>query len=1177
MRALDPLTLPLTGVRLVEASAGSGKTYALTTLYLRLLLERGLEVPEVLVVTYTNAATAELRDRVRRRLLEALAVAEGGATTDATLSALLAAVGEAGAACGRLADAMTRLDEAAIFTIHGFCQRVLQEHAFESGALYGAELLADERALRLEVAEDFWRRRLYGAEAAELEWVLECWRTPLDLLGAVAPFLSPAPPLLRPAVDGPGAWAALVEAFARARQAWQTGREEVLATIAAAPLKQNVYRADRVATAAADLDRHLAGPYPTPGLPELAELFTPAKLAASTRKGGEPPEHPFLAPWGAYVDRHPGAFAAVRVAFLGEAAAALREGLAARKAARRVVSFDDLLGQLADALAGPGGEVLAERLRTRYPAALVDEFQDTDPTQYRILRTVYGLAADRTLILVGDPKQAIYGFRGADVFTYLEARADTDPGEGRYTLPANRRSTPALVGVVNALFGRTPRPFVLEGIPFQPAVALPREGSGLRLSGGEPVPVLCWTLARTEENTGRRAPRLITREWARARVARACADTLVDLLERGCAGDLLVDGRPFQARDAAVLVRDRFEAAEVQGALRAAGVASAFLSRDSVYASETAVELGRVLGAVIAPDDEGRLRAALATVLLGRSASEIDRIGRDEVAAEAVGERLRGWLHRWRERGPLPAIERMLREEGVAPRLLALPDGERRLTDLLQLAEILQVAAREHPQPEGLLRWLADRTAGEQGGDETEELRLESDEDVVSLVTVHRSKGLEYPVVFLPFPWASRPVRARDPAAYHDPATGRACVDLGAPPGPEQLELARRERLAEDLRLLYVALTRARYRVYLSWGAVQGAEGSALAYLLRPAGAEGPPELAETEDAEVHGPLAELARALPQGIALHDPPPPHGRRWAGPAGRRAGLTARSFTGRIDREWRVTSYSALVRGHDPERPDYDPAPGEETAGRAPGGDLLALPRGACTGVMLHRLLEGIDFPTARGPSLLAAVARELDRSAYPREWASPLAEAIGQVLDTPLGEDGLCLRQIERARRRDELEFAYPLARVTPEALDQVLARLGGWTAEGGRLAFNPARGLLRGFVDLVFEWGGRYYLADYKSNHLGDRPQDYAPQALGAAIAAHRYDLQYLLYTLAVHRYLGQRLPGYEYDRHFGGVYYLFLRGMGPERGPAAGVWYDRPSREALAELDRLAAGGGAG
>ncbi len=1391
MRPLEPLDVPLEGVRLLEASAGTGKTWTIAGLYLRLLLERGLEVPEILVVTFTQAATEELRERIRGRVRAALAVAEGRAEGDELVAGLLARAAPGSDPSQRLADALARMDELAVFTIHGFCQRVLQDNAFESGALFDAELGADERELRRTVIEDFWRRRLYGASPFEATRLLAEWPDPATLGKEVAALVGPERIELLPEVDARAAERALEAAWSSARREWAEGREAVRALLESGVLNRTSYKPARVAQALAEADRHLGaggqdlasrpptadarppvsatdpcvgtagdaggggsgrgeqgapegqpaggvdalGPVvrvtPSPPDPDLLGLLTPARLARATLKGKVTPAHPFFDACAAWLAAEAEAARARRVALLREAAEYVGGALDRRKAERRVLFFDDLLVHLDRALAGPAGDTLAERLRRQYPAALIDEFQDTDPVQYRIFRRVYAGAEGTALFLIGDPKQAIYGFRGADVFTYLQAGRDVDPDADRFTLTRNWRSSTPFVEAVNALFARAERPFLFEAIPFHPVVAAGKgDEAPLEIDGRAPAPLAIWLLGREPAEPGK-SPGVLAKGKAQAQAAAACAEAIAELLDQGEAGRARLEGRNLEARDLAVLVRDRHEAEAVRRALARVGVASVYYSRESVFATEEAGELARVLAAVATPEDAGALRAALATRLLGRSAAEIEALAADERAWEATAERFRAWAAHWQARGLMPALLRLVDEEGVAGRLLAGAGGERRLTNLLQLGELLQEAAAARPGFEAALRELAAAREGAEGEIEAQQLRLESDEDLVRVVTLHRSKGLEYPVVFLPFPWAAKPAGSDPPLRFHDPETGALRADLARPPDPGHAALAERERLAEDLRLLYVGLTRARYRCTLTWGAVNGADASALAYLLhgpeegrltladqkdggtrlqRP---DTPPRLplADQEDVVLREALGALAAEAGGRIEVGDLPPERGlRRRAGPAAGPA-LAARAFGGRIDRSWRVASYSGLVSGRESERPDHDavgalsaereglaygpgglgpdvpgrdasqdsatalsrrdgrgsegqdrdavgaegqaaeglgpnlpglgfgapaearreaPGPAESAPDAAPAHDRGALtffdfPRGARAGTCLHALLESLDFPAARGEALDRAVTAQLARFGFAPEWAAVVAVAVADLLDTPLDVrrpdlpgnahdrpfepeallapetdrhrqpaaevrrlpaidrmrwpegEGLRLRAIDRARRLDELEFWYPLAGLTAPGLEGTLARFAGYRSEGPRLTFSPVRGLMHGYLDLVFEWEGRYYLADYKSNHLGSRPEDYAPEHLAAAMTEHRYDLQYLVYTVALHRFLATRRPDYDYDRHFGGAYYLFLRGLRAQAGPAYGVFFDRPPRALVEALDALFAGTPAG
>ncbi len=1168
---LDPLQVPLSGVQLIEASAGTGKTYTIATLYLRLLIESALEVDRILVVTFTNAATEELRGRVRGRIREALAALAGGTSPPAgsPLSTLLSRGGNPGRLCERLHDALIRLDESAVFTIHGFCQRMLQENAFESGALFEAELLGSDTEIRRAVSEDFWRLHFQSAALARVEWARQRWASPTDLLTHLSALLSqPGAPV---APDDAGAVDELEQemrlAYDALGEAWRQGRAEVLAVLGGAPGLRRAadsYRPDRIVEAAGELDRWLSDGFSLV-VPAGSIMFTRAKLEGSLKKGGAAPEHPFFETFQAYAERARELDRRLRIGLYTAARSYFGRELATRKARDRVMAFDDLLVGLDRALSGPGGERLAGVIRRRFPVAMIDEFQDTDPVQYQIFRLLYRGQPGCGLFLIGDPKQAIYGFRGADIFTYAQARRET-PTTCRHTLGVNWRSASGMVEGVNRLFARAD-PFLFEpDIVFQPAEAAGEvDKQPLLVEGLRPAALQLWLAERSDEQ-GTTA--LISKQAAERAAVTAFASEAARLVGLGAQGRALIGAERLRAGDIAFLVRNRFEAASVRDALGAHGLASVFHTRDSVFGTPEARDLALVLQAVAQAGDDAALRAALAGDLIGLDAPRLGALAADEGLWEGRLEQFREYLRLWQTLGFMPMWLRLLHGEGIPRRLLAADQGERRLTNLMQLAELLQLAAQDHEGPEGLLRWLADRRADPDGDAEDQQLRLESDEALVQIVTVHKSKGLEYPVVFLPFAWSARTRPCEVPLAFHDPGAGALCFDIGSEELASHHRLAERERLAEDLRLLYVAVSRARYQCHLAWGAIREAEASALGYLLHDG--DLPPD---------DGAMRVALSALPvQAVLLvrplRAPGPWEGTGFADKAGE---LEARRFDGGIDGSWRIASYSALVegRGIAPARAEADQLAegglGVEPAWDQSGNGVHRFPAGTQAGLLLHDVLERLSFPDAAGPALAAEVRERLAQYGIDPAWQPVVEHLIGNVLDTALDEAGrLRLRDLDGARRRSEMVFHFPLARLSPDGLGGALGDLAHLELGTERLTFNPVRGLMKGYIDLVFEHAGRYYLADYKSNRLGVRTEDYDALALAAAMREHRYDLQYLIYAVALHRYLHQRLSGYNYARHFGGAYYLFLRGMDPQQGSRYGVFFDRPARALIERLDGL-------
>ena len=1105
MTPLDPFEIPLAGTHLIEANAGTGKTHTIVTLCLRLLLERQLDITRILIVTYTNAATAELRRTVRDRITRALAaLRQGGAGGDDVLAELVArrrAVGAVAADCRRLEAALAGFDEAPISTIHGFCQRVLDEHAFESGSAFDTELIGDERLLIDEVVRDFWTRELFAA-----------------------------PP-------------ELVQALSDAKRSPTT----------------------------------------------LAQL---ARIAALHPGLSIVPEHPSidLAAGGAVADTAPARVRQFEIDAVAYAGAELRR----RKQERNRQSFNDLLQRLDAALQGGAGAALAAEIRTRMPVALIDEFQDTDPIQYRIFDTIFAHRGG-ALFLIGDPKQAIYGFRGADVFAYLRAKRAglTDA----HTLVVNWRSTAALVRAVNTLFVGVRAPFVVDGIPFNPSDPAP--GTAAAVTDRAPLRFLF--VRRAAHGLDQR--KVINKGSGKLGwLHDAVAGEIVRLLADDHGAQRVVPG------DIAVICRTNAQTLAMQEALRAAAVPSVVQSDTSVFDTAEAHAVERVLRALADPKDDAALSAALVTSILGLSGDELFRARGDEAEWGSWVERCWGWSETWKTRGFTTAFRRVLDDTQAEARVLAQPGGERCLTNVFHLGELLQAEAlTARCGPLALVEWLA-RMRGDpraRGDDaaESAQIRLESDTYALKLTTIHKSKGLQYPLVVCPFLWDGTLLHEIDKryVRFHDPdAEDRLTLDIGSLHQEDHKRLAEREALAENLRLLYVALTRARRTCLVVWGKFNSCETSALGYLLGQAATAPDAGLADAvrdrikglSDSALRGDLERIAAASEGSIEVVDLTPGPPPRFALPIDDRRPLVLRDMSRAVSQRWRMASFSALAAADRalPE-PVEEGIDRDETADPAPGASdpvaeqpVRGFPRGRRLGNLVHKLFETIDFADRNPLALRARTAGLLPAYGLDVEWAEPVAAAVTDVLDTPLdaGPPPMTLRQIPAQRRISELEFVFPAAlsgderpagAVTADRLAEVFAAQGpAWLADEyaarlRRLPFSALAGYIKGYIDLVFEHGGRWFLVDYKTNDLGRRAADYRPARLLAEMMRHHYVLQYHLYAVALHRYLQQRVAAYAYEDHFGGVLYLFVRGMAPAHEAGCGVFAERPSRVLIEAL----------
>ncbi len=1182
------LAMPLQGLRLIEASAGTGKTYAISNLYLRHVLE-GVPVSAILVVTFTNAATEELRGRIRQRLqqtLQWLQRVERDAETppqDAFLQALLARRGtlaevERALQCERLQLAVRTMDEAAIYTIHGFCQRALTDHAFNSGQPFDMQLITDEDGLWQDALKDWWRRNTYALNALHLGILARAF-TGIDALLAQQRVLRDAHgKSVLPQVTGTldeqfARWEALRPALQALASEWQARHaalsQSLLRSPALSRARNSDYCLEHLETSLALLDAWLRSE-------EL--LHVPARLsilsAAALRAGSTPAKRdkdsalmdPFFVACQAVHEAVQDILLGVRLVVLQDATRAARAQIDAVKTATRSLGFSDQLTRLHDALHGAGGEALAKVLRGSFPVAMIDEFQDTDALQYGIFRRLYRAVSTQavpealSLTMIGDPKQAIYSFRGGDIFAYAMARRDA--GSALYTLDTNWRSTPALIAAVNTVFQQRPAPFVLaEAIGFTPVAAAPKQHALLCETGHAGAPLQWWQIPADEQGRAR------SKRNAEALLSACVAQEIVRLLAGSARGEVTLGGRPVVPGDFAVLVRDSHQGRTVREALMRRGINAVTAGRDNVLHSDEAFGLLQVLRGIVHCRDRRALRAALASSLLALDYTEIARRQSDEQAWLEWTQQLGALNEDWQRRGFMGMFHAMLQSLGIGLRLATMPWAERRLTNLLHLGELLQQSARSSPGQEALLSWFAQQIVKPE--EQETELRLESDEALVKIVTIHASKGLEYPIVFAPFLWGARPVNrgaARSCLQYHD-SDERAVLDFGAP-SESALALADRERLAEDVRLAYVALTRACARLYLAWGNVGYADAgsSALSWLLLSQKAPEDLLLAPLkeplDDASIAAALQALAAAAPDAIAVQPLPVPADDRCDDPAASAPlNLQARAFHARIATDWRISSFSSLTRDvHQPAAASWSTASQDA---------ILQFVAGSHVGLFLHEILEHLDFQGDLRAQTLEFNARFAPRYGFDaRAQQETLVSWIRHIVLTPLTATGLRLAALPRSRRLNELAFDFAIERVDLAALNALLEEYAGEPLQP--VQGEDLRGLITGVIDLVFEHDGRYYIADYKSNLLGNALQDYAPPQLRRAMLERRYDLQALLYVLALHRYLQQRLPDYSYARHMGGAFYLFLRGLRVEHGPASGVFHDCPPVSLIARLELL-------
>ncbi|MFY8273357.1 exodeoxyribonuclease V subunit beta [Pseudoalteromonas sp. SSDWG2] len=1190
MQILDPLTLPLAGQQLIEASAGTGKTYTITGLYLRYLLglyqgangEQGepLSVEQILVVTFTEAATSEIKDRVRARITIAKDTLLGKHTEDELVNSLLAQVAEPQQAFNLLDVAAKSLDESAIYTIHGFCQRMLKQHAFESNMAFNLQFILDERELYEQAVFDFWRQFVYGLSAQQAQAVLAHYSSPFSLLKLLSPLISKEQLIIEPQVQDPNAqllnlWQqqqAYLDALPQFKQALLDG--DFFAQLDASDIKGTAKPKHKANVSglqafcqsdAVMLELGKAG--------HSYSLWSSHSLsdAAIYKKNGTVFEHAMV-PQFEHMARLSESFGAhFAHVILHLALASVRRHIERNKKRQALISPDDLLRGLYCALKDDQQGVLCAQIRSQYPVAMIDEFQDTDPIQYGIFNTLYTPKEGQFsgLTMIGDPKQAIYGFRGADIFTYIDAKHQLG-NEQLYTLGKNYRSSSELVQCVNDLFASHPNSFIFnKEIPF---IEVAAQGKAKQLCLDDaPLPAmeLQWFGDDNE---------VLSKDLGHQGLASAYAKRIHYLLAMAQQGRLTLAEQPPSAGDFCVLVRDRNEAALMKKALGEVGVASVYLARDSVFKQPIAAHLYRLLCVLHGPYDERLLRGMLRGPFYNYSAQRILALSDDQHAWQALLNDFAQLRKLWYSEGALAMLEHVLWNNAL-PTLWRNSgwDVERALTDYRHLCEILQHKQLELDGTARLLNYFHQQLAAQSSDSDSAQLRLETDANLVQIVTMHASKGLEYPIVFMPFALSFRPSSL---AYYHDKS--QFYLDLAQ--SEQSMERAEQERLAEDLRLLYVALTRGIYHVSLGLYSVGQRNRSAmndcaLGYLL----------FGADQHCEASNFFSRLQQrfAANQGVrvCLSEQTPCSEGVLLGIERAHAEVAQQQAT--IERNWRATSFSALsYKHHDSSAMNLSGADDEDhrieqylnVANDTRSEQLTAydFPKGPGPGSCLHDILEQISFSGVAQQDAQAmahlsdVIEASLEKYALDEKWQPLLEQWMVDIVRCPLSESGLSLGALDSKDCLVEMEFHVPIEQLDAPTFNNAMLRI---FSHDFALDFERVKGVLKGFIDLIFCYQGRYYVLDYKSNYLGDSATDYNFDALTHAMNSHSYHVQGAIYMVALHRLLKARMPNYNPQQHLGSMVYTFLRAMGEGQG----VYHRTFSADEIIALDGLFAQGARG
>lgn len=1174
--------LEFTSRMLVEASAGTGKTYTIEGMVVRLLVERSVSIENILTVTFTRMATKELKYRILNKLRESVKALESETGTgDEFLKNLYRRYQGDANALENLRHAIQNFDDAHIYTIHGFCQKILHEETLLCGSPFELEVVQSDPYL-VEAVSDFWRSFIdeNSRDAAGRYYINKIQAladTPEQLASFLAPLLQNRDAYIEGAesIEVKRYLNSVLSLREEMREVWIQERETILTDLFQSNISGMTENTVRKQAEKIDLffsDNHFTSD-DFPNLHKWNSTYL-GEDANLTSKGTQKPGHPFFDIAGKYLTLL-GEMPKVSSTFIRYSTEQIlnqRDTLIKRTSS---YTYDDLLYQVRNALRrNRTGDALAHVLREKYPVALVDEFQDTDPVQYEIFDRIYPKSADDTsLLIIGDPKQAIYGFRGADIYAYLRARRGAESSQ-HYTLERNFRSTARLIEGVNQLFTHTEDSFVEEQIRFLPSKAgLKNPGDAYNVDGDNPSPIQIFYKPGIENVDT--VKRTLFGETARQ---------VADLIAQGNRGEVILEGSNLTGGDIAILIGENRDAETLKELLKEEGVDAVTYSRQNVFETSQADILLRFMEAVLEPTHPGYLHNLLVSGFLGSEISHLYSVRQDDHQMQILKENLLEMKDLWEKKGFYTAFRKMMMEQGGLRNLSAFYNSERIITNLYQLAELSAFAERDD-QLDGpsLVHWLQ-RQIRDAGNNQEDTLRLESDRDLVKISTIHNSKGLEFPVVFCPSLWHAKQV-SRMPDGivdYHDPEKNfERVLNIDQDDSRSRMRAYHRnllERVAEEVRKTYVAITRAKYECRILWGATQNTIYSGLSASLF--GRQRIEEvistkknlnnLADTDEsffadtfkklAQQHPDLIsfsviEASESVSRSSAAAETDSVQKKEWNGPAFFRHGRALYSFSSLVHHE-----------SHMKDEPDRDQLVARyiEIPEASPKTfDIFSFPKGASAGTLIHELFEHEKFDFRNGDSgkNTLSVKETVLQYGLDERWIPVLLEMTDQVCGAVV--EDLNLFEIAPDQQLRELEFHLAVHDPNMDAIYSIIR--DGKPADG--TPPDSLRGYLKGFIDLIVEQSGKYYIIDYKSNYLGDSPADYSRENLRESVLSAGYDLQYSFYTMALTTILRDRVDNFDYTRDFGGVAYLYIRGM--KKGTDHGIWFDKPDEQVILNLEK--------
>ncbi|CUR53604.1 RecBCD enzyme subunit RecB [Serratia symbiotica] len=1168
-KKFDPLTIPLFGTQLIEASAGTGKTFTIGILYLRLLLglgkksafSRPLKVKEILVVTFTDTASEELRIRIQNNINDLYMTCIYGKSKKPLFLKLLNEINNLSNAIKILYLAKTQIHKMEIYTIHSLCQNILNNNILKSRILFKQTLIKDEILLRQQACTDFWRRYFYPLPLDLARIIYKEWNSPKDLLYDLSDFLNISVPIIHPKQKNEETILIRhkknIEYINSIKIHWKKVENDIKNIILQSDINKHIYNKKNVSNWLQKINEWTIKETLDYTLPKELKKFKQSILIEKTKKNNIPYHIIFHD-----IDKLFSISLTLRDLIIKHALNEIHYFIKKEKKIRSEIFFNDLINKTKYILYNVEGEKLAKNIRYQYPIAIIDEFQDTDSEQYSIFKKIYIGHKKCGLLLIGDPKQAIYSFRGTDIFTYIRARNEIN---SHYTLETNWRSSPAMVTSINKLFSQIKKPFLFDQIPFIKINSAKKNHKLLFKINNKIQPAIKFWLQRGEN---------VNITDYQKYMSKLCALQICNILNLGQKKQALLynskDIKPVQASNITVLVRTHYEAIQIYNELNSLYVPTIYLSnQNNVFNTSEAKDLLFLLCAILTPENQLILQRGIATNLMGLDILTLFNLKNNKNSWNLLINEFYKYNEIWKNYGIISMLYTIIKTYNIEKNILSLNNGKQYLTNILHLSQLLQETSIYLKNKDELIYWFEKQIQKPDFQSEKQKIKIENNENLVKIITIHKSKGLEFDIVWLPF---ISNFYQKKIILHHDRNTFEKILNFNF--DKKKFKLSEEERLSEDLRLLYVALTRSIYHTSIGISHIiyknnkniinVNLHQSAQNYLIQ-----------SGKLYNVNYFYDCLKKIVDNNITISEDIILNQKEIQFKNNTSKEVLTKNFTRYIKNFWNVISYTSFLKNtknsikkivFELNANDFN----IHIKNKEIPLTQHTFPRGLISGKFLHKIFEKLNFTQ---PLNQKKILEQLRNQDFSDKWQPILLKWINILLNTPLNNYNLTLSKITSQNKQCEFQFQLSINKLLKaKDFNNLIKFYDPISARCPDLSFKDVKGILQGFIDLVFYWKGKYYLLDYKSNWLGEDSNNYTQSKIENEIIEHRYDLQYQIYTLALHRYLKYRIKNYKYQYNFGGVIYLFLRGIDIKH-PKNGIFNHYPNKKLIENMDYLFSG----